>query len=346
MHIHAVATPGAEWDAFVEGTPGANLGHAAAWARVVKNAYGLAPYYLAARDEADALVGILPLVRFRGLRGKLELVSMPFLDSGGVLATSPEVERALLDAAAKRARDLGAQSVELRQLAPLTGGPEGDGLNRVDLAMPLETDEETQWKALRAKVRNQTRKAEKEGLELMPGTSSSLIDAFYDPFAVNMRDLGSPVHGRGFFGAMVDAFGNRLRIVATGQAGRSVGGLIAIDYADIVTVPWASTLRSERRRCPNNQIYWEALRWAIERGAREFDFGRSPLGSGTYKFKKGWGAEERPMAWCRLDTSGAFLPTVGIDENSTLKKLSEYWTRLPLALTATLGPRLRKHISH
>ena len=59
-----------------------------------------------------------------------------------------------------------------------------------------------------ARLRFSSSKAEKEGLELMPGTNSSLIDAFYDPFAVNMRDLGSPVHGRGFFGAMVDATGS------------------------------------------------------------------------------------------------------------------------------------------
>ena len=121
---------------------------------------------------------------------------------------------------------------------------------------------------------------------------------------------------------------------------------MAIRYADVVTVPWASTLRSERRRCPNNMIYWEALRWAIEKGAREFDFGRSPQGSGTYKFKKGWGATERPLNWARLESTGSFLAMGGVDENSALKKFSEYWTRLPLGLTGWLGPRIRRFISH
>jgi Acetyltransferase (GNAT) domain len=40
----------------------------------------------------------------------------------------------------------------------------------------------------------------------------------------------------------------------------------------------------------DNLISWEAIRWAIARGAREFDFGRSPCDNGTHRCKLGWGA--------------------------------------------------------
>ena len=346
MHIQLVDNPGAEWDGFVEATPGANLGHAAAWARIVREAYRLESHYLCARDANDEIHGVLPLVRFRSLRGRRQLVSMPFLDAGGVLARSDEAERALIAAAVDEARALGADAVELRQFTPLPGAPDSTEMNRVDLAMPLERDEETQWKALRAKVRNQTRKAEKEGLRLATGGSPQLVRDFYGPFAINMRDLGSPVHPRSFFTAAADAFGDRLRVIVSCLGDKPVGGLIAIRYADVVSVPWASALRSERRRCPNNMIYWEALRWAIARGAREFDFGRSPHNSGTYKFKKGWGATERPLAWALLDNHGAFIPSAGVDENATLKRFSDWWAHLPVGITTKLGPRVRRYLSN
>ena len=346
MHIHADASPGAEWDAFVEATPGAALGHAAAWAGILQDAYGLSPRYLSARSGSGEIEGVLPLVRFRSLTGRRGLVSMPFLDTGGVLARSVEAERALVQAASEEARSFGARTVDLRQLEPLQGAPPTPDLNRVDLVMPLERDEETQWKALRAKVRNQTRKADKEGLRLAAGRSADLVRDFYRPFLINMRDLGSPVHAERFFAAAARAFGDRLRVIVTCLGDKPVGGLIAIRYADAVTVPWASTLRSERRRCPNNMIYWEALRWAVEKGAREFDFGRSPLGAGTYKFKKGWGAIERPLAWARLDSTGSFVPIGAADTSGALKKLSEVWTRLPLGLTASLGPHIRRYLSN
>ena len=105
-------------------------------------------------------------------------------------------------------------------------------------------------------------------------------------------------------------------------------------------------MRSERRRCPNNLIYWEALRWAVALGASHFDFGRSPVGGGTYRFKRGWGAEERPLAWVRLAPQGEPLPLDVLGESRTLAALSSLWTWLPVAWTRRLGPVLRRHLSN
>jgi FemAB-related protein (PEP-CTERM system-associated) len=314
---------------------------------VVRKAYGLKPVYLEARSEQGAIAGILPLVRFRGLSANLELISMPFLDSGGVLTRDPAAEQALLDAALELVREQSASALELREIA---AGGEIDGVEdpeqtRVDLVLALESDEDAQWQALRAKVRNQTRKAENEGLSIAPRHDARLLADFYGPFCRNMRDLGSPVHSERFFAEAAEAFGDRLRVIVTRLGDRPVGGLVAIDFAGAVTVPWASTLREDRHRCPNNQIYWEALRWAIERGAREFDFGRSPIGGGTYRFKRGWGAEERPLAWKRLSPAGDRLAAKAAGDSALLRRLSAIWSRLPVPLTARLGPPLRRRIS-
>lgn len=358
MRIAEVADPGPEWDAFVETEPTGQLGHASAWARVVRDAYGLTPTYLEARNEQGAIAGVLPLVRFRDLGGRLELVSMPFLDSGGILTRDPETERALLDAALEMARDQGATALELREFAaaesagssespdPAAGdGDPAEHQARVDLVLALESDEDAQWRALRAKVRNQTRKAEREGLLIAPRHDAKLLADFYGPFCRNMRDLGSPVHSERFFSATAEAFGERLRFIVSRLGAQSVGGLVAIDFAGAVSVPWASTLREERNRCPNNQIYWEALRWAIERGAREFDFGRSPIGGGTYRFKRGWGAIERPLAWKRLSLAGDQLAAKAAGDNALLQRLSALWSRLPMSVANRLGPQLRRRIS-
>lgn len=346
MQVERVAEPGAEWDAFVESTPGASLGHASAWQRVLRNAYGLASEYLMARDPAGAVAGVLPLVRFRTLRGRLLLVSLPFLDTAGMLAPTPAAEAALLDAALRRTREIGAQRLELRQLEPLAGAPPPGGFNRVDLVLELETSDAEQWKALPAKVRNHTRKATREGLSVLEAGPEQQLAAFYEPFRRNMRDLGSPVHAREFFGAAAEAFGERLRFVCTTLDGRSIGGLVAIDFAGVVSVPWASTLRDQRHRCPNHIIYWEALRWSIARGAHMLDFGRSPRGSGTHVFKLGWGAVERPLVWLEFAPDGRPLEVAGPDAGAWLQRLSQLWTRLPVALTAQLGPHIRRRLSN
>jgi len=343
MHIERLAVPGPDWDEFVEARSGATLAHASPWLAVMREAYGLEPHGLVARDEAGRIRGVLPLVRMRGLRGGVELVSMPFLDTGGPLADGPEATRALLDAALRLARERGAAALDLRLVEPIPGLGAQAFSDRLDLYLPLLADADTQWKGLDAKVRNQTRKAERSGLALLESTDPCA--AFYEPFLVNMRDLGSPVHGVAFYRAMARGFGERLRFVVTADGARPVGGLVAIDYAGAVTVPWASTLRAERARCPNNQIYWETIRWAIGRGARELDFGRSPRDSGTHHFKRGWGALERPLAWTRLAPDGTALAPSLPGESRVLEKLSRLWERLPLGLTARLGPWIRKRIS-
>ena len=63
-------------------------------------------------------------------------------------------------------------------------------------------------------------------------------------------------------------------------------------------VPWASSLREYFSLCPNNLLYWEMIRWGCKNGYQRFDFGRSSPDSGTYRFKKQWGAKEEaaPLA--------------------------------------------------
>jgi FemAB-related protein (PEP-CTERM system-associated) len=346
MHVELVTDPGRNWDEFAESRPDSSLGHASAWARVFHQAYGLRPYLLCARGVAGGIAGLLPLALVRTWRGGRELVSLPYLDGAGVLAADPEAAQALQTRALELGRELGVGALELRRLAlPGEGVAEGP---RVDLVLPLEPDAELQWKALSAKVRNQTRKAEREGLALAESPASELLPEFYAVFCENMRDLGSPVHSRSFFEAMAQAFGERLRFVVTRLGERPVGGLVAIRFGGRVTVPWASTLRAERARCPNNQIYWEAIRWAIASGAKEFDFGRSPRDSGTHRFKLGWGAAERALPWTRFAPDGRVLEgTAGPDTGGrVLEAFSRAWQRLPVPLASFLGARLRPYFSN
>jgi serine/alanine adding enzyme len=347
MRLEQVSEPGTEWDAFVVATPGGALGHASAWAHILRETYGLAPHYLAARDARGALAGVLPLVCLRTLRGRRELVSLPFLDTGGVLAVDADAERTLLGGARDLLRELGARALELRQLAPLRDGTAVPAQSRVDLVLALQADEQAQWKALGAKVRNQTRKASQSDLvPATPGAARDRVSGFFSPFAENMRDLGSPPHARRFYEVAAETFGDRLSIHLALLNDRSVGGLVAIDFAATVTVPWASTLRAERARCPNNLIYWEAIRWAIARGARWFDFGRSPRESGTHRFKLGWGAAERELAWVRFGPDGEPTAAATSRPGGLAQRLARAWTRLPVGLATALGARLRPHLAN
>ncbi|HVR75161.1 MAG TPA: FemAB family XrtA/PEP-CTERM system-associated protein, partial [Planctomycetota bacterium] len=323
--------------------PGANLGHAFEWKQVMEKAYRKRTCYLAATRSGQWL-GILPLVHMRGPLTGNRLVSLPFLDQAGILAASPEAEAALLEAATRFARESGARGIDFRsQASTEPGGSRGP--ERATLVLPLLASPDDLWKSFSPKVRNQVRKAEKEGLTT-EAVEARGLDEFYPVFARNMRDLGSPVHARRFFEMVLEAFGTRAKLYVTrdGQK-RAVGGAIALLFRDTVTVPWASSLREAFPSCPNHSLYWKVLSRAVEEGARLFDFGRSHVDSGTYKFKTQWGAQPISLLWTSLDPLGR-KEAQKVYKPAEHQRLTSLWSRLPVWLASWLGPRVRRQLSN
>jgi hypothetical protein len=171
-----------------------------------------------------------------------------------------------------------------------------------------------------------------------------MLDAFYDVLAVNMRDLGSPVHARGFFAAMFDSFGDNARVVLVRKGSTAIGGLIALAFKDTLVVPWASSLRQYFALCPNMLLYWETLAAACNEGFRRFDFGRSGRDASTYRFKRQWGAQEVPL-YCYDIPIGPRAARALAPGDSRGAFLAALWRRLPVGLTRRVGPRVRGYLT-
>ena len=142
-------------------------------------------YWIARRGSEP--VGVLPLVLVRSLLIGRTAVSLPFTSYGGVLALEPAASDALVRQAAEVARAFGASRVELRNLARQVPGASCTE-HKVGVRLPLPDKSENLWAGLDRKVRNQVRKAQKEGLVTDKG-GPELLDHFYTVFAENMRDL-------------------------------------------------------------------------------------------------------------------------------------------------------------
>jgi serine/alanine adding enzyme len=322
------------WDQFVFATPTATISHLYGWRRIISEAYGHNCFYLAAR-RGEKITGILPLVQVKSLLLGNQLSSMPFQDYGGILAIDVASERALLDHALKLRIESGAESLELRNRDPLSAIEGQLRRDKVTLILDISQGPDGLWKSFSPKLRNQIRKAQKSGLKTELG-GIELLDGFFRPFAVNMRDLGSPVHHRKFFEKILSEFDTNARVLLVHEGERVVGGLVALFYKDEVVVPWASSLRSYFSMCPNNILYWDMIQHAYRRGCRAFDFGRSSVGSGTYHFKLQWGAKPVQLHWQIFSEHS---------NNSDLRFAAAIWKRVPVPLTNLIGPHLRKYLT-
>jgi FemAB-related protein (PEP-CTERM system-associated) len=329
------------WDEVVGRMPHAHLAVASAWQGIINRAYGHRSAFLMAEGTNGSLA-VLPAIVVRHWLLGAVVTSMPFLDAGGPCGDSSSLARTLVERLAAEASGVGAGRVELRCATPMDL-PVQPSLEKVTLILPLHSDPDRLWRGLEAKVRNQVRKAEKAGLIVEVG-GGDLLDAFYEAFAVNMRDLGSPVHAKAFFQAILDRFGQAARVVLVKRDGILLGGLISLAFKDTLYVPWASSLRKYASLCPNMLLYWETLRRGCKDGFANFDFGRSTRGSGTYRFKRQWGASEAQLYWYTISLDGQrYTKVSGNDAKGML--MQRLWSYLPLGVSRVLGPRIRRYLT-
>lgn len=330
------------WDEYVSRHPSAGLYHRSEWAQVIRRSYGHTPIYLWVRHQGR-VHGVLPLVLFRGPLGGRSLVSLPFLDEGGLCADGEEARRALWEAALEVARREGAHSIELRQR-----NPSGLALKplhtKVTVMLELASDPDVMWTRLGAKNRNHVRKATGTGLTTAWSAMEGL-DEFYGVFAENMRDLGSPVHSRRFFATILEEFAGVARLLMVRDGTRTVAAGVCMVFRDTALVPWSSSLREWRRRCPSNLLYWEVIRSACEKGLRWLDFGRSSPGSGTYRFKMQWGGRDHALPWERYDPRDRPAALVDADD-PRYQWMIRAWQHLPVSVATAIGPILRKRVSN
>lgn len=341
MRIKTVESWDGEWDVYVRSRESATPYHCLGWKEVFARSFAHPCYYLAAIDDNGKWQGILPLIHMRSRIFGNFLVSLPFVNYGGLLCDNETAATLLLDAAMKLRRSCGATHVELRHIAKRPGNlPTRQ--HKVTMILDLAGSSDGQWKAFDPKLRNQIRKAQKSGLEFSRG-HIELLDGFYDVFARNMRDLGTPVYSKQFFRNVLETFPDTTAVIAVKHLGNTIAAGIACWFRDTLEVPWASSIRDHKAMCPNHMLYWEAIKFAIGRGFREFDFGRSTPDEGTYNFKKQWGALPVQLNWQYLmDEEGRF-PALN-PGNRKYQLAIRSWRRLPLSITKVLGPRIVRNI--
>lgn len=310
------------------------------WLKVLREGFGHAPYAIEAVRNGTT-VGYLPLAYVRSFLFGRFLVSLPYLNTGGVMADDKEIQTAIVDRAVELGKKLRVRHVEFRHETkfdhPMLNGSRS---NKVHMRMQLPDFPGPLWDSFPAKVRNQVRKGEKSGLTTHWGTLDLLPD-FYNVFSANMRDLGTPVYGRKFFHSILRHFGNDAELCVLRHEGAAVSGALLIHGKGITEVPSASTLRSANKLSANMLMYWNLLERAVNRGQRVFDFGRATKDGNTYKFKRQWGAEESPAVWqYALEGEPADLRT----DNPRYSRAIRLWQRLPLPVTRIIGPSIVRGI--
>ena len=335
-------------DAVVRSHPEGSFFHLSAWQRVVQDIFGHRPRGLHAW-RGDELVGVLPLMQCPSLSGRRNLISMPYAVYGGPVGTDPEVEAELVRAADRLGHDLGVRRVELRtRRAPTFEGEPGTpkmvpGSLYVTFERELPSTVEGVLAGMPKKARAEARKARKQH-ELQLAHGVWFVDDLYRLFLRNKRQLGSPGMPPSLFYKMVAEFGTDCEVHLVRRGKEALAAVMTFAYGDTLMAYYSGTAEgADRAFSASNFMYMALQEWAVERGFRYFDFGRSRRDSGAMAFKRRQGFEPVDLEYRYLLVRSKELPSF-TPSNPKTAFLRETWSKLPPWLVQRLSASLARYL--
>jgi FemAB-related protein (PEP-CTERM system-associated) len=337
---HAAEADAAAWDAYVLAHPDGTFFHRYGWKRLLESTYRYPGHFLLAERDGRT-VGLLPLGQVRHLLFGHSLISVPFCVYGGVLADDDEARAGLESEAMALAQRLGVDYLELRNERPMRDDWLRKDALYVTFRRALSEDHEENLKAIPRKQRAMVRKGIKAGLV---GEPDAGVDNLYEAYSESVRNLGTPVFPKSHFQAIRDEFGADVDVITVRHDGRVVASVMNYYFRDQVLPFYGGGIAAARNLAANDFMYWEVMRRAVERGCRVFDFGRSKLDTGSYRFKKHWGFEPAPLSYEYFLVKADAMPDLN-PNNPKYRLFVNAWKRLPVSLSRAIGPWLARGLA-
>jgi FemAB-related protein (PEP-CTERM system-associated) len=323
----------AAWDAFVATCAQATFFHRAGWQRILADVFRHDTYFLYAELDGQ-VAGVLPLAHVDSALFGNSLVSLPFAVYGGVAAATQAVALALENEAARLARHLGVDHLELRNVTQRHPDWPRQDLY-VTFRREILADEEANMLAIPRKQRAMVRKGAKNGLrsEIDDG-----VERFFALYADNVHRHGTPAMPRKYFQALLVEFGADCEVLTVvAPDGRALSSVLSFYFRDEVLPYYAGDDVLARDLAANDFKYWELMRRACARGLKVFDYGRSKQGTGSYSFKKNWGFDAAPLHYEYQLYKRDAIPQNN-PSNAKYRLMIEAWRRLPIGVANWLGP--------
>ncbi len=327
------------WDGYVEGHAGGTVFHSTRWLRILDTSYRR-PYHHIAVMDGDRLRGLVSLYAVRSLSGNKNLYSLPYTAYGGILSDGPETSQLLHDECLALAKREGAGMVHLRNTVP-----SGLQLPEADLSVQftkaLPQTEEACLESIPRKSRATVRKSiANHGLTYEISDDWKLL---WHLSAVNLKKLGTPAFPASFFKTIMEGMGDKGDILFVKYQGQAICGVMTFYFKDVCNPYFSGALGDFNFTGANNYMYYALMCHGLKRGCKEFDFGKSRRGSGSFDFKKNMGFEPRTLPFQYIFNTKSELPSFN-PSNPKLALFLKVWGMQPLWTSKIAGPILNRFL--
>ena len=326
------------WDSFVEESPDGTFFHLSGWKKVIEKSLGHPTTYLYCESKGQ-IVAVLPLAQIKSLLFGNALISLPFLVYGGVVSSDTRAEQLLVEAACDKARSVGADHLELRNKS-MSGRDWPIKDVYATFSKRMDPDPEKNLLAIPRKQRAMIRKGIKAGLKAEIDPNAGRL---YEAMLACKRNLGTPFFGQQYLQDICATFGGRVEIMTVTKSDNVVCSVMSFKFRDEILPYYGGGGDAARGLNGNDFMYWAVMEKACQEGIVNFDYGRSMIGSGAYRFKKHWGFDPVPLAYEYFLVKGDDMPSLN-PANPKFKLMIDVWKRLPLGIAGRLGPPIARRL--
>ncbi len=328
-----------QWDEYIHQHSESTFFHLYGWKTIIENELGHKSYYLVALENGQ-IKGVLPLARVKSRLFSDSLISLPFCVYAGVLADNEGIANQLTEHAVTIAKELKTGTLELRHQRQVNNEWSRKSLY-VTFKKELDSDNDKNLMAIPRKQRAMVRKGIKKGLV---GEEDQSVDRFFEAYSESVHNLGTPVLPKKYFQLLKKTFRNSCRILTIVDAENTlVSSVMSFYFKDEVLPYYGGGKSIARNLAGNDFMYWELMRQSVGEGIKIFDFGRSKEGVGSYRFKKHWGFEAKPLHYEVKLIEANEIPEIN-PLNPKYQLFIKAWKKMPLPIANLIGPLLARSL--
>ncbi|MBW6516743.1 MAG: GNAT family N-acetyltransferase [Candidatus Cloacimonetes bacterium] len=324
-----------EWNTYVFGHKSSEVFHLAEWAFVYKDTYNYTPYYYFLLED-DRIVGVLPFIHQTGIFKNI--ITTP--PAGILLNNVDKYKDALYSFVKDLQQKLKSSNLVLYNNYRLSTEMSVSEEN-VRIYKPMPSNVEDLRQSIGKKHRRNVRIATDLGLyHTVSQPADDRIDIFYQVYLRNYRDLGTPVNSINYFKKQAEYLGDYIRILIVEKDELPIGAMWLLKYKDQIISTEAATLRNFFSTRVNDYRFYQAFKYSLENGVKEYNMGRSQKDTGAYNFKKSWGN-------CLITDYPLYSTKKKLDIQEKRKIYSimiKVWKNSPVSFTKLIGPIVRKNM--
>ncbi len=172
----------------------------------------------------------------------------------------------------------------------------------------LEDDFSLEKKKMKYNHKWGVKKAIKSGIHFEMSQSLEFLEDYFLLHLQTRKRQGVPCQSKEFFRGLYDnIISKNLGFIGLSFMNKKpIAGGVFLHFNKTITYKYGASDSDYWKLQPNNLMFYEVIRWAVENKFKIFDFGKTDLDNkGLRDFKSGWGATESDLYYSSIPEQGS-----------------------------------------